>query len=65
MNEYLTADQVCEIVPGMTKTGLAQLRFTGHGPRFLKPTPRKVLYRRSDVIAWLEGSEQTSTASVR
>lgn len=59
---YLTPSQVCEIVPGMTKTHLAQLRFIGKGPKFLKPTPRKVLYRRADIIDWLEGSEHTSTA---
>lgn len=64
MEKYLTPDQVCDLVPGMTKSNLAQLRFTGKGPKFLKPTPRTVVYRESDVIAWLEGSERTSTAKV-
>lgn len=64
MSDYLTPLQVCEMVPGMTKTGLAQLRFTGSGPKYLRPTPRKILYRRADVIAWLEASERTSTAEV-
>ena len=40
---YLTSEQVCEIVPGMTKGNLAQLRFKGTGPRYFKPTPRVVL----------------------
>lgn len=62
MENYLDPDQVCALVPGMTKSNLAQLRFTGKGPKFLKPTPRTVVYRESDVIAWLEGSERTSTA---
>ncbi len=61
---YLKPEQVCEIVPGMTKANLAQLRFKGIGPKFLKPMPRVVIYRRSDVIAWLEGSERTTTAEV-
>lgn len=64
MEKYLTAEQVCELIPGMTKSNLAQLRFKGGGPKFLKPTPRTVVYRERDVIDWLEGSERTSTAAV-
>lgn len=64
MEKYLTPDQVCDLVPGMTRSNLAQLRFTGKGPKFLKPTPRTVVYRESDVIEWLEASERTSTAKV-
>ena len=62
MTDYLTPEQVCELVPGMTKGNLAQLRYTGGGPVFLKPTPRVVVYRRADVIEWLESSERTTTA---
>ena len=61
---YLSPEQACELIPGMTKSKLAQLRFTGQGPKFLKPTPRTVVYRRRDVIGWLEESERTSTAEV-
>ncbi|MCM3500627.1 hypothetical protein M3667_01880 [Microbacterium sp. P26] len=65
MNQkYITDQQVCDLIPGMTKTNLAQLRFNGKGPKFLKPTPRTVVYREADVIAWLEASERTSTAAV-
>lgn len=59
---YLTPAQACQLIPGMTVNHLAQLRFIGKGPKFLKPTPRKVIYRRVDVIEWLEASERTSTA---
>ncbi|MEF3405291.1 helix-turn-helix transcriptional regulator [Agromyces sp. CCNWLW203] len=59
--KYLTPDQVCSLIPGMTKSNLAQLRFTGKGPKFLKPTPRTVVYRESDCIEWLEASERTIT----
>lgn len=62
MEIYLSPDQVCELIPRMSKTNLAQLRFTGRGPKFLKPTPKTVVYRESDVIAWLEASEQTITS---
>jgi len=59
---YLTPDQVCQLVPGMTKNNLSQLRFKGTGPRYYKPTPRVVLYSESDVIAWVENSARTGTA---
>lgn len=58
----LAPDDVCEIAPGITKGLLAQLRYLGTGPKYLKPTPRTVLYRESDVIEWLEASERTGTA---
>lgn len=61
-NTYLLPETVCEIVPGMTESALAQLRYRGTGPKFLKPTPRTVLYRYQDVIDWIEGSEQTITS---
>lgn len=61
---YLTPTQVCEMIPGVTKASLAQLRFKGIGPKFYKPTPRVVLYREDDVIAWVESSARTSTAEV-
>lgn len=59
--EYLTPEQLCELFPS-TKAYWANLRFTGTGPRYLKPSPKKVLYRKSDVIDWLEGSERYGTA---
>lgn len=62
---YLTPAQVCELIPGMTTSHLAQLRYSGSGPTYLKPTSQKVLYRRRDVIGWLEASERTSTVAGR
>jgi hypothetical protein len=63
VSDYLTPSQVCELIPGMTTGALSQLRFRGRGagPLFLKPTAKRVLYRRQDVIDWLEASEQTQT----
>jgi hypothetical protein len=64
----MTPQQVHARWPFLTVSHLAQLRFRGsadrgEGPKFLKPTPRKVVYRESDVVAWLEASERTSTAA--
>ena len=62
MEKYLSPDQVCALVPGMTKGALAQLRFSGRGgPVWLKPTPKKVVYQESDVIAWLDRSARSRT----
>lgn len=63
--QYLTPNQVCEIIPGMTRGNLAQLRFKGTGPRYYKPTPRTVLYREEDIVKWIEDSARTGTARGR
>ncbi|MGP5049117.1 helix-turn-helix transcriptional regulator [Glutamicibacter ardleyensis] len=39
---------------GMTKEALAQMRYRGNGPRFIKLGGKQVRYRESDVQAWLE-----------
>lgn len=61
-HEYIGPDVVSERIPALSKQHLAQLRYTGNGPKFLKPSPRIVLYRWADVIAWLEASERTITS---
>jgi len=48
---------------GMKPAQLAQLRHRGTGPRFYKPTPRTVRYRRSEVLAWLGASPHTQTGT--
>lgn len=59
----MTDVEVSELTQGMvSKSALAQLRYRGQGPAFLKPTPKTVLYRRDDVVAWIEGSLRTTTA---
>lgn len=35
---------------------LAQMAYLGHGPKYLRPTPKSVLYRKSDLDAWLNAS---------
>lgn len=42
--EFIHAGAVGEIT-GLSVGALAQLRYRGIGPRFYKPTPRKVLYK--------------------
>lgn len=59
-SDFISPEEVAEIT-GMKVAALAQLRFTGKGPRFYKPTPRRVLYKRSEVLAWIEGTAHLRT----
>lgn len=62
--ELLTPQEVSELTKGAVSVdNLAMRRFRGQAPRFLKPTPRAILYRKSDVLAWLDDSERTGTAT--
>ena len=63
MEKYLTPDQVVDLLPGLSKGQLAQLRFTGNGPRYRKPTPKTVIYVESEVIEWIEATARMGTAS--
>lgn len=60
---YLSPEQVCALVPGMTVANLQELRKTGHGPKYRKPTGergRVVIYAEADVRAWVEASIVTT-----
>jgi predicted DNA-binding transcriptional regulator AlpA len=46
---------------GLTEGHLAQLRYTGKGPKFVKLTGRQVRYRPTDVAEWLEAQTRTRT----
>lgn len=59
-DEYLHPADVSGLT-GVSVGALAQLRYQGTGPKFYKPTPRTVLYKRSEVLDWIEGSARTST----
>ncbi|MBW9118857.1 hypothetical protein JNB63_01995 [Microbacterium trichothecenolyticum] len=50
---WLSPEQVCERVPGLTKVRLQDLRDRGLGPAYQKPTARTVIYRADDVDAWV------------
>ncbi len=58
--DLATSAEVCEVL-GLTPGALAQLRYSGSGPRFIKITGRAVRYRWADVEAWLEERSRTQT----
>jgi len=58
-HRYLSPEQVCELVPGLTVANLQELRKKGTGPTYRKPTGdtgRVVVYAEADVRAWVEAS---------
>lgn len=63
IHRYLSPEQVCEIVPGLTVANLQELRKKGLGPKYRKPTGENgkvVVYAEDDVRAWVEASVHTT-----
>lgn len=56
----LTIEDVCDRLQ-VTRGALAQMRFEGVGPRFIKITSKAVRYRESDLDEWVDGRVRTST----
>jgi hypothetical protein len=52
--EYLTCKEAAELLR-CTVAALARSRHERRGPPYLRPARRIVRYRRSDLVAWLEG----------
>ena len=46
---------------GMTTGALAQMRFRGNGPRFIKLGGRQIRYAESDIQAWLDQQTKDQT----
>jgi hypothetical protein len=61
MEKFLTPAQVCERVPGITTGALSQMRYQGTGPRYFKPSHKRVLYSEIDIVEWLEGTARYGT----
>lgn len=47
----------------MSPGALAQLRYTGKGPKYMAPTPKTILYRKEWCDSWLAASVRVSTAA--
>jgi hypothetical protein len=59
-NPLLTPAEAGEQL-GLTAASLAQLRYTGGGPCFIKLTAKAVRYRQSDLDSWIVAKVRTST----
>jgi predicted DNA-binding transcriptional regulator AlpA len=64
MPEDFISPEQASLITGLSTPALAQLRYKGTGPRFYKPTQRTVLYKRSEVVAWIEASATTRTGAL-
>ncbi|MFC7942268.1 helix-turn-helix transcriptional regulator [Microbacterium oxydans] len=60
MDELMTPEQLAEYLQVSTGS-LANDRYLGKGPRFVKLGAKLVRYRRADVTAWLEENQYTRT----
>lgn len=47
---------------GVSESWLANGRSKGYGPRWIRISPSVIAYRRSDILAWLDGRTHQSTA---
>lgn len=61
MDEYITSAEY-EKLRGLKPGSARAERARGGGPRYCKPTMRKILYKRADIFAWIERRSFTSTA---
>lgn len=48
---------------GMTVAAMAQLRYLGKGPQFVKLTGRAIRYRQADIDSYVTSRMQSSTRS--
>lgn len=63
MTEKLLTPRELADYLSVTVDGLAQMRYRGTGPAFIKAGARRVLYRESDVQAWLDANVHTQTGA--
>ena len=62
-NLYITTQQAADHL-GVSTSWLEKLRVSGFGPPYFKPSDRLVLYRRSEIDAWISSSRRTSTSDL-
>lgn len=49
---YITKEQLVALVPGLTPYRAQQMRSSGSGPRFLRPTPHTIIYVAEEAVWW-------------
>ena len=60
-DELLSTSELAEIT-GLSTQFYEIGRVNGYGPKFVRLSPRRVRYRRADVLAWLEERTYARTA---
>ncbi|PPG39429.1 hypothetical protein [Pseudoclavibacter sp. RFBA6] len=59
--EFLSPQQLCERIPGLTVAALATQRSREGGLPFRKANARVVLYVWEEYLSWLEATKATRT----
>ena len=59
-DKLMTAGEAGDLL-AMTKGALAQMRYLGTGPRFVKLGKRSVRYRHEDLEDWIAQCTRTQT----
>jgi predicted DNA-binding transcriptional regulator AlpA len=62
-NEWLTLPQTAALMR-MTRAAIAQMRYRGDGPTFYRLSAKTILYKRAEVLAWMESRACTRTDDV-
>lgn len=61
-SQLLTTNEAADYLRLKTNT-LAIYRMSGHGPKYIRQSARRILYRRSDLEDWLNKQSFQSTAA--
>lgn len=64
MTEALVPPAALAEFLGTTTGALAQMRYRGVGPKFIKLGGKAIRYRESDVSAWLDQQTRQQTGSL-
>lgn len=64
MEQLMKPDEVAQVL-GLSPAQLAQQRYKGTGPKFVKVNGRRVRYRRADVEAYVESRTFAQTGGVK
>lgn len=58
--KFLSPADVAQLVPSLSVRTLRELRASGLGPRYFKPTEKTVVYVEADVRAWVRSKVHTT-----
>jgi hypothetical protein len=65
IDDYLDTRAAARFL-GISPSKLNKLRVSGDGPAYFRPGGmRRVLYKRSNLIAWMEAGRRVSTSPTR
>ena len=62
-SELLTPEQAGQLL-SMSSHYMAQMRYLGNGPVYIKISAKTIRYRRADLESWIDAHTQTRTRVV-